>query len=139
MMNSNEVQFSNVQSPPTVAQPATPAYTNARIKLNRDYLLSPDGILRLLIVIFQFCAWVSAAAVPVLVSGQYFMPADFAATRSAYLFFSIVGWLLGIIIYGSYLMNIVNLNGINKVPWHFVVSPIDFFYIFINRSTVDLA
>ena len=118
-MNPNP-EFSNVQSVPAVAQPATPAKSQ-RIQLVKEYMLSLEGILRALIVLFQFCAWVSAAAVPVLISGQYTMPPEFASTRSAYLFFSIVGFLLGIIFYVCYLMNIVNLNGLNKIPWHIIV------------------
>ncbi len=122
MMNPNtDSGFSNVQSLPSSAQPATPA-NSQRIKLTKEYLFSLQGILRACIIVFQFCAWVSAAAVPVLISGQYTMPPEFAATRSAYLFFSIVGFLLGIIIYVSFLMNIVNLNIFNKIPWSIVVS-----------------
>ena len=121
MMNPNtDPGFSNVQSTPTVAQPATPA-NSQRIQLNKSYITSLDGILRLLIVVFQFAAWVSAAAVPILISGKYFMPTDFAQTRSAYLFFSILGFLFGIIIYVIYLMNIVNLNKLNRIPWHLIV------------------
>ena len=80
------------------------------------------GILRAIIIVFQFCGWVSAAAVPVLISGKYYMPNDLSATRSAYLFFSIVGFLFGIFIYVGYLMNVVNLNKVNKVPWNIIVS-----------------
>lgn len=121
MMNPNtDSQFSNVQSVPAVAQPATPA-NSQRFKLTKEYMLSLQGILRALIIVFQFCAWVSAAAVPVLISGQYTMPPEFASTRSAYLFFSIVGFLLGIIFYVCYLVNIVNLNGLNRLPWNIIV------------------
>ena len=122
MMN-DEPNFTNVSGPsaaPTVAQPAHQGNA-ATIKFSRGYLFSLQGILRFLIIIFQFAGWVSAAAVPVLISGQYFMPVDYAQTRSAYLFFSIVGFLFGIIIYFVYLFNVVNLNKLNKIPWHLIV------------------
>ncbi len=126
MMN-DEPNFSNISgqnSAPTVAQPAHHGNAST-VKFNRGYLLSLQGILRFLIIIFQFAGWVSAAAVPVLISGQYFMPTDYAQTRSAYLFFSIVGFLFGIIFFLVYLFNIVNLNKINKIPWNLIVIDIN--------------
>jgi hypothetical protein len=42
--------FSNIQGVPTVSQPAQPAVPQ-RIGLNRNYLFSATGILRLLLVV----------------------------------------------------------------------------------------
>lgn len=51
MMNPNtDPGFSNVQSTPTVAQPATPA-NSQRIQLNKGYITSLNGILRLIIIV----------------------------------------------------------------------------------------
>lgn len=130
MMNPNgEPTFNNISgnnqtTVPAVVQPVQ-AGTPAIIKFTKEYLFSLTGVLRLLIIVCQFCAWVSAAAVPVLVSGAYYMPVDFAQTRSAYLFFSIIGFLFGIVIFVAYLMNIVNLNRLNKIPWHLILLVLD--------------
>ena len=142
--------FSNIQSPPTVAQPASAS--PARISFSRNYLLSIPGILRILLIVsasylqnnnwtrtcgeyvfyfqvFQFAAWISAAAVlkpPASISD---LPPDFAQTRGAYLFFSIVGDFVAIIIFILHILNIVNLNGIKRIPWTLIVMATDFFWI----------
>ncbi len=100
-------------NPPTVSQPNMPTNTQL-FKINRNYLFSLTGILRVAIVIFQFAAFVSAASVPKIIQGQYFMPQAFADTRSAYLFFSIVGCILALIVYLIFLLNLVHARFLGK-------------------------
>ena len=100
-------------NPPTVSQPNMPS-TNQLFRINKNYLFSLTGILRLAIVIFQFAAFISAASVPKIISGQYIMPQVFADTRSAYLFFSIVGFILALIIYLLFLLNLVYARFLGK-------------------------
>ena len=107
--------------PPTVSQPTMPS-NNQLFRLNRKYLLSLTGLLRLAIIIFQFAGWVSAASVPKIINAQYVMPSAFADTRGAYLFFSIVGFVLAIIIFILFLLNLVYAKFIDKIPWSITVS-----------------
>ena len=107
--------------PPTVSQPTMPS-DNQLFRLNRKYIFSLTGILRIEIVIFQFAAFVSAASVPKIINGGYNMPSAFADTRGAYLFFSIVGFVLALIIYLMFLLNLVYAKFIDKIPWSITVS-----------------
>ncbi len=71
--------------------------------------------------IFQFAGWVSAAAVPKLINGEYYLLSDFNDTRNAYLFFSTVGFCLAIIFYLFLLFNLV--QKFTSIPWHsFVIK-----------------
>jgi hypothetical protein len=54
--------LTNVQNAPTIAQPA-PSGGAATIRFNKDYLVTIGAFLRIAIIVFQFCGWVSAAAV----------------------------------------------------------------------------
>jgi uncharacterized membrane protein len=105
-------------APPTVSQPAAPTVPQ-RIILTKSYLISITGILRVALIIFQFAAWISAAAV-LNPTGKADMPSDIAATRSAYLFFSIVGFFIAIILFVLHALNIVSLGFFNKLPWSLI-------------------
>jgi len=107
-------------APPTVSQPTMPS-DNQLFKLNRKYLFSLTGLLRLAIIIFQFAGWISAASVPKIINGQYVMPSAFADTRGAYLFFSIVGFVLAIVIFIMFFLNLVYAKFIDKIPWSITV------------------
>ena len=45
------------------------------------------------------------------------------------MFFSIVGDLIAILIFVLHILNIVNLNGIKRIPWTLIVMATDFFWI----------
>lgn len=105
-------------APPVVSQPAQPTVPQ-RIMFTRSYLISITGILRIALIVFQFCAWVSAASV-LKATGSNEMPGDIKASRSAYLFFSIVGWLLAIFLFLLHALNVVSLGFFNKLPWSLI-------------------
>lgn len=71
--------------------------------------------------LFQTAGWIAIAAVPKIYNAQIFLPPEFAATRDAYLFFSIVGFLLSIFIFLLFFLNIVSLGYLNKLPWAAIV------------------
>jgi hypothetical protein len=48
------------------------------------------------------------------------MPDDIAASRSAYLFFSIVGWFIAIILFLLHVFNVVSLGFFNRLPWSLI-------------------
>lgn len=110
-MNSGQ----GFNAPPTVTQPTQPNIPQ-RIVVNCKYLMSLTGILRFLLILFQFAAWVSAAAV-LKAGSNGAIPGDMDASRSAYLFFSIVGWLIAIFLFILNFLNIISLGGFNRVPW----------------------
>lgn len=135
--------FSNVQNVPTVQQPSTPT-VQQRIMFNKKYLASITGILRIALIVtskpnlnnlelvlifnlnlnlklFQFAAWISAAAVLKPNDGTVPLPSDLAASRSAYLFFSIVGFVLAIVLFLMNVLNIVSLGFLNRLPWGLIV------------------
>lgn len=85
------------------------------------------------IKLFQFAGWVSAAAIPKPNYGPY-LPYDFDATRSAYLFFSIVGWILAIAFFVLMIMNIVNWNFFARLPWILLVSKPSILLIFSSYN-----
>ena len=68
--------------------------------------------------LFQFAAWVSAAAV----KKGYDLPGEIDASRSAYLFFSIVGFIIALFLFLLNVLNIVSLGFFNRLPWGFIVS-----------------
>jgi hypothetical protein len=70
--------------------------------------------------LFQFAGWVSAAAVPKLINGQFYLPSDLDDTRNAYLFFSTIGFVLAIIFYFAILFNII--YKFESIPWLNFVS-----------------
>jgi len=100
---------------PTVTQPTQPTVPQ-RIIANGRYLMSLPGILRLSLILFQFAAWVSAAAV-IKPGASTALPGDMDASRSAYLFFSIVGWILALVLFLINFFNIISLGGFNRIPW----------------------
>lgn len=117
MSQNQSPGFSNIQGPPpTVSQPAQPTVPK-RVGFNRNYLLSITGILRFLLILFQFAAWVSAAAVKKPGSD---LPGEIDASRSAYLFFSIVGFIIALFLFLFNVLNIVSLGFLNKLPWGFM-------------------
>lgn len=117
-------EFSNVGAPPTVAQPPSRTVPQ-RIGFNKNYVTTITGILRIALILFQFCAWVSAAAV----SKGETLPGEIAATRSAYLFFSIVGWLLAIILFLVSAFNVISLGFFNTLPWALITMATDVLWI----------
>ena len=76
--------------------------------------------------VFQFAHWVSAASVPKIIKGEYYMISAFAETRSACLFFSVLGFFISIIFYALYLLNIPQNQNELEFPFSLVVSPLDF-------------
>ena len=71
---------------------------------------------------FQFAAWVSAAAVLKPHEGEIAIPGDMWATRGAYLFFSIVGFILAIVLLLLNIFNVVSLGFLNRLPWNLIVN-----------------
>ena len=131
-MNFNgQESFTNFQQPPAIHQPPPsqpPPHgsannpVNSRIGLNKNYLFSIVAILRIIIIVFQFAAWVAAASIPKLINGvYYYYSSEFAATRAAYLFFSIVGFIGSIMLFVLHVLNVVNLGGLQKIPWILLV------------------
>ena len=72
--------------------------------------------------LFQFAQWVSASAVPKIINGEYYMTKDFDQTRSACLFFSITGFLLALIFYISFAINLAATKEDSELPLSLVVS-----------------
>jgi hypothetical protein len=65
---------------------------------------------------------------------------SYSATRNAYLFFSIIGFLLSILFYVFYLINIVNLTNLNKIPWKYLVKLFYYeeFFAFFQAEKIKL-
>lgn len=57
------------------------------------------------------------------------MPDQIAATRSAYLFFSLVGFFIAIILFVLHLINIVGLGFFNKLPWSLISLATDLLWL----------
>lgn len=98
-------------------------------RFNRQYIVSLQGLLRLIIIIFQFAHWVSAASVPKIIQGEYYMTTDFADTRAACLFFSVLGFIVSLFFYILYLMNVPQSQNELDFPFSLVVFALDVFWI----------
>lgn len=134
--------FSNINT----TRPAQPVQANfssnsQKIGFNKNFL--PAAFLRLLLIVnvrlkiymsinfdililtftwekvFQFAGWVAAAAAPK--DSPFYMPYEFSATRSAYLFFSIVGWIISIVLFFFIILNIANVSIFGRLPWILMV------------------
>lgn len=130
------------KSPTRIVQPV-PIDT----RYSRSYIISIQGLLRLVIIVssinhsinlspntlinydpihlfklFQFAQWVSAAALPKNINGQYWLPSDFDQTRSACLFFSILGFLLSLIFYVCYALDFSSRLDESDMPLSLIVS-----------------
>ncbi|RNA35214.1 hypothetical protein BpHYR1_024927 [Brachionus plicatilis] len=129
-MNENSNPgFSNIHAAPSIHQPNTPNFQQ-RILFNRKYILSIHGILRVALIIFQFAAWVSAAAVlkPNSESNTT-LQGDLLASRSAYLFFSITGFIIAILFLLLNILNIISLGFLNRLPWNLLVVITDLLWL----------
>ena len=93
----------------------------SKIGFERDYAISIPGFARLALIAFFFASWVSAAAVLKPSFGTDSLPTNFSSTRSAILFFSIVGDFISIVIYITHVANIVNHSKLSKIPWTILV------------------
>lgn len=100
---------------------STPSSTSSA-SLNKTYLKSPLGFLRLLLIILYLGGWISASSIPKLYSGRLIpLPSNYEEVRSAYLFFTVTGFLASIILYIIVLINLVHANVLNKLPWILLV------------------
>ncbi|CAF0877709.1 unnamed protein product [Brachionus calyciflorus] len=88
-------------------------------ELNKEYLSPTSGFLRLALIIALLAAWISAAAVGDTGSSKY------DATRTAFLVFSIMGFILSIIIFVLNLLNLVNMPQLAMIPWTIVFAVSD--------------
>ena len=70
--------------------------------------------------IFLFAAWISAAAV-LKPGGILPLPDALMASRGAYLFFSIVGWLIAIFLFVINLFNLISVGFCGRLPWSLIV------------------
>ncbi|CAF0710167.1 unnamed protein product [Brachionus calyciflorus] len=120
--------FSNIHNAPSVQQPTPPNFRQ-RILFNRNYLLSIPGILRISLIVFQFAAWISAAAVLKPHDGDISLPPEMMATRGAYLFFSIVGFFVAILLFLLNILNIVSLGFLNRLPWNLITLSTDLLWL----------
>lgn len=66
------------------------------------------------------CGWISAAAVPKNAELLKLFP-DMNGTRSAYLFFTILAFLLYLALYIMNLLNIINMDRVRQLPWNLIV------------------
>ena len=66
--------------------------------------------------------WISIAAVPKLINAIIFLAPEFSSTRDAYLVFSISGFFVSIGILLLYLLNIVSLGQLSRLPWMLIVG-----------------
>lgn len=130
MNEKQNPEFSNINIPASnESQPDQPSVPK-QISFNITYARSVHGILRLLLVLFQFAGWVSAAAV---FTSEYYVLVKtsnkYDATRGAYLFFSVVGWLIALFLFILNVLNLMSLELLNKVPWGLVTIIIDAIWI----------
>ncbi len=81
-----------------------------------------DDSLFINLKIFYFAAWVSAASIPKIINGSFYLTDELAATRAAYLFFSIGGFIISLFIFIFGLFNLIHFGFLNKLPWILIVS-----------------
>lgn len=86
------------------------------VRFTRSYLFSTQGLLCVIILVVQFAAFVSIAAVPKLVNGEVHLLPEFAAVRDAYLFFSITGFFVALFALIVYTFNLVSVRPLNRIP-----------------------
>ena len=94
------------------------------IEINKSYIVSFVGILRIGIILSQFGGCISAASIPKLerLSGEFFLTGEIEHIRSAYLFFSIVGIFKAGCIFLIFALDLFDyLNFLNKLPWRIIV------------------
>jgi hypothetical protein len=72
-----------------------------QVNLNRKFISSPVGIIRVLIILVQLSNWAAVASAPKATNDQ--------SARDASLFFIVVGLILSILFYLVYFFN-------NKIP-----------------------
>lgn len=112
---SNRIKYNTA---PIVQQPAS---RFANVRFTRSYLFSLQGLLCSMIVLAQFAALVSAAAVPKLINNEVHLLPEFSSVRDAYLFFSITGLLFAILTLLFYTFNLVSVKPFNKLPLILIV------------------
>lgn len=101
----------------------------SKISFNRAYLMNiKTGILRLVLIVFLMCGWISAAAVPKNAELLKLFP-DMNGTRSAYLFFTILAFLLYLALYIINLLNIINMDRVRQLPWNLITFALDVFFL----------
>lgn len=108
--NIREIQI--VEQPPK----------NSTIRLNRSYLFSLRSLLCFLILIAQFGALVSSASVPRIINNQIHLPPDFQITRDIFLFFSVTGFVVALLVTLIYGFNFVSVKPFNRLPLVLIVK-----------------
>lgn len=94
-----------------------------KIGITKTYLLSPKGIIRLILIVFLLGCWIAA-----LVIIKDYDRADnseyngFRSTRVAYLVFSIAAFIIYIIEFLWEFFNISGVGLLRKVPFEIIVS-----------------
>ena len=93
-----------------------------KIGITKNYLLSPKGIARLILIVFLLGCWISA-----LVAIKDSERADngdyggFTSTRIAYLVFSIAAFILFIVEFIFEFFNISSVGFFRKIPFEIIV------------------
>ena len=87
-------------------------------------------------MIFQFAGLISAACVTYIYAPT---PVDYASVRDAYLGFSIVGFILSLVIFILYTLNVLTVGAARKVPWALIVriSYFNFSFLFLSLKILD--
>jgi hypothetical protein len=60
--------------------------------------------------------WIAAASVPIYINGLAYLPPELSATRDAYLFFSITGFVVAVVVFIVYFFNLTTKKPFNKLP-----------------------
>jgi hypothetical protein len=66
----------------------------------------------------QLAGCISAASIPKLVEGQFFLMAEIEHIRNGYLFFSIVGLLKAFTLYSIFSIDLIDyVPSLSRLPW----------------------
>jgi hypothetical protein len=106
---------------------------SSEIVLQKSYLYSLDGFVRLGIILCLFFGWIASLSIIRVIAGpvQISIPPGMASTRLAYIFFGISNILISIAIY---IINLLNIRTTQKfmenMPWLLIVTNGFFFCLF---------
>jgi hypothetical protein len=94
-----------------------------KLNLNKRYLYSLYGIVRILILLSIFVGWISVLAVIKLVTGPIDsnLPYNLASSRLTYIIFGIIEFIISLIIFVFNLFHIIDKDLFSRVPWSLVV------------------
>lgn len=113
----------NTDTTQTQSYNITATKTFSEININKTYVISLIGILRALLIAIQIAGCISAASIPKLVSGEFYLIGEIEHIRNAYLFFSIVGLFISMFLYAIFSLDLIDFWPILlKVPWRLIVS-----------------